>query len=109
MQPQLPEAAGPPPAAPRWVRIYDNGGKSFDRYFVVFTGNYRRNTGGQVIGLGMSEYPFHPQGFGQHSYSDRAFDRPRSRHLGRRIPWAKLPYDCQRCARQTYDSLWSKD
>lgn len=104
----LPQAAGQAQEqpAPRWIRIYDNGGRSFDRYFVVFTEKYRKKTGGQFIGLGMSEHPYHPQGFGQHSYSDRQFDWPAYGHLGKRITWDKLPPDCQRCVRQTYNDLW---
>ena len=31
--------------APRYVRCYDNGGKSIDRYTAVFTGRYRQKTG----------------------------------------------------------------
>jgi hypothetical protein len=35
-----------PNGVPKYVRVYDNGGKSFDRYTVVFTGRYTHKTGG---------------------------------------------------------------
>jgi hypothetical protein len=92
--------------APRWIRIYDNGGKTFDRYTVVFTGRYRHRTDGEHWYLGMSEHPFHPQGFGQHGWSETQIDYPRYSHIGKRISWEQLPPDCQRCVRQTYDDLW---
>lgn len=75
------------------LRVYDNGGKTFDRYTAVFlkiTG-WRR---GEFCCLAMSERPFHPQGFGQHGYATPG------RHLGRRIPFASLPPDCQKAVTQ---------
>jgi hypothetical protein len=43
-------------------RIYDNGGKTFDRYtFVV-----REKDTNTLHFWGASENPFHPQGFGQY-------------------------------------------
>ena len=64
-----------PNGLPRYVRCYDNGGKTFDRFTVVFSGNYRsipnrrcraKNGPLDFQNVGMSESPFHPQGFGQH-------------------------------------------
>ena len=56
--------------APRPVRIacYDNGGKTADRYTVVYleTAFEARRGGTYYECVGMSENPFHPQGFGQH-------------------------------------------
>jgi len=46
------------------IRIYDNGGASFDRYTVVFMNEPEYQPARHA--LGMSEHPFHPQGFGQH-------------------------------------------
>ena len=61
---------------------YDNGGKSFDRYTVIYnsTGDY----------IAMSEHPTHPQGFGQHGEGIKP-----GRHLGKRIPINALPIDCR--------------
>jgi hypothetical protein len=48
----------------RPIRCFDNGGKTCDRFTVY----YMDEPEGQYISLlGMSENPFHPQGFGQHS------------------------------------------
>src|ERR1044072_44051 len=84
--------------APRYVRCYDSGEESFDRYTVVFTGRYRHKTGGASWYVGMSESPYHPQGFGQHGESEGAWpiDRPTRSHLGRRIGFADLPQDCRK-------------
>lgn len=88
---------------PRYVRCYDNGGKSVDRYTVVFTRSY----GNGCSYLGMSEQPFSPQGFGQHGWSDQSIDRPRYGHLGRKIAFTDLPEDCQRCVLQDYREIWT--
>lgn len=42
------------------IRIYDNGGETVDRYTVVVTENE-----GRIAVYGMSDRPFHPQGFCQ--------------------------------------------
>jgi hypothetical protein len=95
-------------AAPKYVRCYDDGGKSIDRYTVVFTGRYRRNTGGAWLYLAMNTAPFHPQGFGQHgeSVGVQPIDRPRYGHLGKRIAFKDLPDDCRRLVVSDYCDLW---
>lgn len=100
---------------PRYVRVYDNGGETRDRYTVVYTGRYRHKTGGVFWYLGMSGSPYHPQGFGQHGESERQIDTApgawggpamgRRCHLGKRIPFGDLPKDCQTAALDTYDDL----
>lgn len=90
---------------PRYVRVYDNGGKTLDRYTVVFTGRYKKRVG-EFIYLGMSTQPFSPVGFGQHGGSDTLIDRPGYAHLGKKISFSDLPDDCQRCALTTYSTLW---
>lgn len=74
------------------IRIYDNGGKTNDRYTVVFMDEPERahNT---FAALGMNEEPFHPQGIGMHCTAQPG------RHLGRRIMMMNLPDDCQRAVR----------
>jgi hypothetical protein len=102
--------------ASRFVRCYDNGGKTVDRYTVVFTGRYRRKTGGSFWYVGMSAAPFHPQGFGQHGESAQQIDvnkwgfAPavgRSNHLGKRIPFAALPDDCRKLVVRDLVELWN--
>lgn len=105
-----------PGGVPRWVRCYDNGGESIDRYTVVFTGNYiGRSPGGRTMYLAMNQAPFSPQGFGQHG-EDRIEEgnKPgqwppaigRKGNLGTRIRFQDLPEDCQRLVWQDYASLW---
>ena len=55
-----------PKGIPKWIRCYDNGGKTFDRFTVIFTRAHNFGLKGFIVGVGMSENPFHPQGFGQH-------------------------------------------
>ena len=75
------------------VRLYDNGGKTFDRYTAVYMNEpeYQPNT---FAARGMSEHPFSPQGFG---CSCTAMP---GRHLGKRIKFEDLPKDCQRLVLQ---------
>ena len=44
------------------LEIRDNGGETADRYTVIYT----TKSGRYNDAVGMSEHPFHPQGFGQH-------------------------------------------
>lgn len=74
------------------IRCYDNLGRSFDRYTVVFT----EAENGWYTYLGMSENPYHPQGFGQHGQSKYPIDKPSYKHLGRRIAFSKLPENCKK-------------
>ena len=69
------------------LRVYDNGGKSFDRYTIIpprWAKDYREN-GFSWSAIAASENPFHPQGFGMHVTAI-----PGS-HLGKRIKWRDLP------------------
>lgn len=95
-----------PNGMPKYVRCYDNGGKTFDRYTVVFTGRYKKS-GRYFEYLGMSAQPFHPQGFGQHGESSRPVDRPTYSHLGKKISFNDLPEDCKQCVLQDYKVNWN--
>ena len=85
------------------LRVYDNGGRSFDRYTILpprWAGNdYRENAPGSWIAIASSERPFSPQGFGQHCRAVAGS------HLGKRIKWSDLPADVQRFARQSFPSF----
>ena len=100
-----------PNGLPRYVRCYDNGGTdkpggSIDRYTAVFTGNYRKKTGGEFLYIGMNGSPFDPQGFGQHGSHSSRIDRPRHRHIGKRIGFLDLPQDCRILVLHDYLDLW---
>jgi hypothetical protein len=97
-----------PGGVPKYVRCYDNGGETADRYTVVYTGRYRKDLRRDEFQyVGMSAEPFHPQGVGMHGSSPEQIDRPRSSHLGRRISFEKLPEDCRRLVLADYRDLWS--
>ena len=75
------------------VKIYDNGGRSFDRYTAVYVTEPKERDGSYPA-RGMSKNPFHPQGFGQ-SCSAKL-----GRHLGKLIKFDDLPEDCQKLVLQ---------
>ena len=75
------------------LKIYDNGGKTQDRYTVVFMERPEREAR-LFEALGMDSSPFHPQGFGQHCSAMTGG------HLGQRILFEQLPPDCQKFVEQ---------
>jgi len=110
-----------PGGIPRWLRIYDNGGETFDRFTVCFTGKagtirtpHNRRASCQY--RGMSTHPFDPQGFGQWGETwDRHCDvnkhgfapaMGRKCHLGKSIAFADLPEDCRKLVLSDYRDLW---
>lgn len=115
-----------PGGVPRYVRCYDNGGTTADRYTVLFTGKAApmrapgRDT--QYPYLGMDAQPSHPQGYGQSGFSSgqpadtfprdgHGYVRPPGiggkNHLGRRIPFSDLPKACQQLVVAHYRGIWS--
>lgn len=72
------------------VEFYDAGPQLADRYTAVFKDCEVPRKPGFYMCLGMSAYPFHPQGIGQHS------EAMAGEHLGARISFEELPPDCQR-------------
>ncbi len=77
--------------------IYDNGGETFDRYTVVYNA-LATGKPGVYEAVGMSEDPFHPQGFGQHCSAMLG------KHLGKRITFKQLPKDCQKLVTQDLEA-----
>ena len=104
-----------PAGVPRYIRCYDNGGESWDRFTVAFTGHYRKR-GDWFQYVAMSSYPFDAQGIGQHGEHQRQIDvnnhgfAPaigRKNHLGWRIPFRALPADCRKLVLRDYKEIWS--
>lgn len=103
-----------PGGVPKWVRIYDNGGGSYDRYTCLFTGRYKGRPRGIVEYRAMSEHPCHPQGFGQWGEGPATMDAPsgfapvigRKCHLGTRISFHDITPECQELVRKDYMALW---
>lgn len=81
---------------PKNVRAYDNGGKTQDRYTLVFMSFPVQGAAGQYECLGMDACPFSPMGFRQHGVAVPG------RHLGKRIPWEELPDDCRKAAAEVF-------
>ena len=75
------------------IRCYDDGGKSVDRYTVVYMDQPESGYKHYAC-VGMSANPFHPQGVGQHSIATVG------RHLGKRIQFEDLPEDCRELVRR---------
>ncbi len=111
-----------PNGTPKWIRIYDNEGRSCDRYTVVFSGSYnnigkkaREQKNNYHPYVGMSESPFHPQGFCQHGEEPYLIDAMNGKwppsigkknHLGTRIAFSDLPQDCKKVVLNDYKELW---
>lgn len=86
------------------LRIYDNGGKTADRYTVYFSQRAPRGkrimwNQSYLLCLGMSSNPFHPQGFCQHSSGQLGS------HNGKRIPFSALPKDCQAAVKRDLEPI----
>lgn len=95
-----------PNGKPRKIRCYDNGGKTADRYTIVFTGRYKNKTGGEHWYLGASGNPFHPQGIGAQGSSRTQIDYPSYKHLGKKITYDQLTVHVKMFVMQTYAYLW---
>lgn len=77
------------------IKCYDNGGKTLDRYTVVYL-DYPENQPKTFAARAMSNHPFHPQGFGQYTTAMVG------RHLGKKIQFKDLPEDCQKLVKQDF-------
>lgn len=96
---------------PRYLRVYDNGGKTADRYTVVFAKT------GKGFYVGFNETPFHPAfGIYQHGESSKRLggktyydfiDRPTYAHLGKKIKFSDLNEDCKKAVMQDYLEIFN--
>jgi hypothetical protein len=77
------------------IIVYDNGGKTFDRYTAIYKDRPYPMTLNTYECIGMSANPFNPQGFCQHSAAMPG------QHLGKRINISELPIDCQKAIQQS--------
>ena len=75
--------------APEYIlACYDNGGKTADRYTVMFGGSlWKPDMGRNVHYLSMSDAPTHPQGFSQWGEMPAA----NRTCCGKHIRWLDLP------------------
>ena len=87
------------------LRIYDNGGKTYDRYTAVFMDRPERaQYGGFGLplirtyeALGFNDDPFHPLGFGMH------VSAMPGRHLGKRVKLSDLPPKARQFVQQNLE------
>lgn len=79
------------------VGIYDNGGKTIDRYTVVYE-PYEMDGRIHFPYVGMSGAPYWPQGYCQHG--EVVDQRPRKHWADRVVNLEDLPKDCQRVVLQ---------
>lgn len=84
------------------LRIFDNGGETFDRYTILPSRFDKKYRDGMLVDcVGASEFPFHPQGFGQWSQAQAGH------HLGKRVHIDALPTDVQKFARQSFPEYFN--
>ena len=106
-----------PNGIPRWIRCYDNGEETADRYTVVYTGRYGDEYDRNLYVV-MNNNPFHPcQGICQHRHGNNKqidwFPNAwppaigRKCHLGTRIKFEDLPEDCGEIVFSDYLHLWN--
>lgn len=88
-----------PGGVPRYIRVYDNGGQTYDRWTVIFT---KKRVSGQFMYLGMSDNPYAPNGIGLHGESEC----PTMANVGKKVPFDSLPDDCKRLVISDYKDLW---
>lgn len=99
-----------PNGQPKWIRCYDYGGESLDRYTVVYTkiSILPKGQGSCFLYVGMSENPYAPNGFGQHGESMyKPIDRPTYSQLGKKIKFDDLPDNCKKLVIADYKELWN--
>ena len=76
------------------MAVYDNQGKSLDRYTVVL--HEFADAENHYTCLAMSSNPTHPQGIGLHSSCKMG------KHMGKRIKFYQLPSECQIVVKSMY-------
>ena len=79
------------------IGIYDNKGKTADRYTVVFEPFIGYENRQYFPVLCMSGNPFHPQGIGIHNEYPFRPTRMKGEVV---IDWSELPEKCQQCVLQ---------
>jgi len=104
---------------PTRIVCIDNFGATFDRYTVIFIGEYTHLTNGSSFYLGMSGNPFHPQGFCQHGEfmgaefpSDIKYvveDFFSANNGDEIIEFDDLPDDCKKVVMEDYKELWDME
>ena len=82
---------------PRYLRVYDNGGETADRYTICFT---KKRVCGQFMDIGAGP------GHYSHGFNDTLIDRPGYSHLGKPISFNDLPVGVRMKVLAEYVELW---
>ncbi len=87
------------------IDIYDNGGKTIDRYAIAITGLqkspnplWKHEIVEYTVWLHASETPFHPQSIGMHGSEEltQLYSVHNHRNLGKWVGFYDVPKDVQR-------------
>lgn len=86
------------------LAIFDNGGKTFDRYTVIYREAWEYDRTWYVGYRGMSEHPSSPQGFGIYGEMTRwEMADYRRRAYRESAKWSSLPDEVKRVVRADCD------
>ena len=89
---------------PRYIKVFDNGGATLDRYTVIFT--KRKVNQSEYLALKLSDEPdgqFH----NKHTILLNSTSQKSVPLIGRKIAFTDLPAQCQSIVRKYYRDLWS--
>lgn len=102
----LPLVGGLP--TPKYIKCYDDGKGQHNmaRYTVVFTGNYKKRTGGKYQVLMLPVSPYDNSEEVSLNYEDKRPDRPSHAQLGGEIDYESLPMDCKSYIMEKYCEIW---
>ena len=95
-----------PNGIPKYLRIYDNGGESLDRYTIVFTGRFKKSPQTKHTHFYKSAST---TGAGVYMWGERQFlpiDKPRYSHLGKKIKFEDLDTELQKKIIEDYKYIW---
>ena len=84
------------------VMVWDNGGKTQDRYTVAFL-----NYGGET--WSMDEHPSEPQGIGKYDGDFTIEYLDNHENIGEKIPFSKLPEACQKFVNGLLEQFKNED
>lgn len=73
------------------IKVYDNGGKTFDRYTVILSD-------GSIIG--MSDNPLSPQGFNQYCGDVKDYELENNDAIGQKVSIKSLSDDLKQAIRE---------
>lgn len=95
-----------PDGIPRYIRCYDAGSDLWDRFTVVYTGNYRSRNGTCQYRV-LSEEPLSTDGMSQWGESAYIIDRGRNLIIGKAVSFEEMPHQVREVVLTDYFGLWN--